>query len=314
MRLFLNLPRSPAPRSPVHISTDDIPIQALNADGSGPGSAGSGSSTPLTGGSVGIGGGVGGGGSASIALLLSISEEASEAAGNSSGGVGDNLGHRNAAGRGSGGSKSSDTPRVHKAPFSAFMSSKSKDKEASKQRDREAAAAAAAASGRSNGTGSAAAAKASSAAASGPSVVPGTAHRKEKFVNRNSIGAQLQISGDSADSGGAGDKTSPCSVVKRHIDFGMGAGTATSPTASAVALPSSTMSNGDATAPPPPVPERSMRSVSQDFHGVHLADLQLVDGSSNGSAADAFGESKRISVVEAKVHGMSAATVQVSQL
>lgn len=273
----------------VHIPADDIPIQALNADGSGPGSAGSGSSTPLTGGSV---GGGGGGGAAGVALLLSISEEAAEAA---AGGGSDQLGHRNAAARSS--SKSSDTPRVHKAPFSAFMSSKSKDKEASKQREREAAAAAAA-SVRSNGT--------APTATVVPSVPAASSHRKDKFVNRNSIGAQLQISGDSADSGG--DKTSPCSVIKRHVDFGIGPASATSPTASSAGL-----SNGDAATVAAAVVER-MRSVSQDFHGGQLAEVQLMDVSGvNGSAADAFGDSKRISVVEAKVHGLSG-TVQVSQL
>lgn len=278
------VPIHPTPTPP---SKDDIPIQAHKADGSA--AAGSGPSTPLSATATGTPAAAGG-----SAALVSISEESTSAD--------DQLGsQRNAAQRSSSGSKS-DTPRVHKAPFAAFKS-KSKDKEAQKQREREAAAAAASAAS------AAAAAAASAARSNGPSAATAvatlasstsaaSAQRKEKFHNRSSIGAQLQISGDSADSGSQ-DRTSPCSVIKR-LDFVLG-GTAASAASAAASLTSpmsQTMSNGDGY-----TTASAMRSVSQDFRA-ELAETP--------SAADAFGDSKRLSVVEAKANAGGATKTTTS--
>lgn len=312
----------------VYPHADDIPIQAINADGS-PATGSSGSGGPQS--AVG-----------NVVQLLSITEEADAAGADSL------LGHRNAATRSSSGTKA-DTPKVHKAPFSSFMS-KSKDKDKDKDKDRESSKPNIGSTGRSNGSlsGSALASAMSSTtslaagtdgttttttntttiggnSASSSVISARSAHRKDKFVNRSSVGASMQISGDSTDSSALNEKASPCSVIKRHLEFGTTS--ATSPTAAGVAIQMHhvvpAMGNGAATLNNDDV-HRVRLSVSQEFNGDNGTAIDVAGQLHDGSGAETFGgcvgnggghgDSKRVSVIETKVYASTAGSMQVSQV
>lgn len=159
-----------------------------------------------------------------------------------------------------------DTPKVHKGPFPAFK--KSKDKEAAKLT-----------SNKSNG--SLDISDTSIVAIKETSSATKASHKKEKFANRGSIGISLQMSVDAGD--GAADRASPGVVFKRHLDFG---------TSDMVALQS--FSNG--------IAEEDLvkSSAGGDNNGMNGGDA-TIESSADNFASD---QSKRISVVDMKMHSM----------
>lgn len=108
----------------------------------------------------------------------------------------------------------------------------------------------------------------------------GASHKKDRFANRGSIGISLQLSVDATDHV---DRSSPGVVFKRHPDADM--------------VPLHSLSNGT-------VDEEHTRTV-----GDHI--ISAGDTSMESSGADDFAaeQTKRISVVDMKMH-----TMQMSQV
>lgn len=179
--------------------------------------------------------------------------------------------HRTAANR-----SGKDTPKVHKVPFPAFK--KSKDKEAAKL-----------AANKSNGSVDTNDTSPSVAMAKEMNSATKASHKKDKFANRGSIGISLQMSVDAGD--GVADRALPSGggvVFKRHLDFG---------TSDMVALQS--FSNGSAEE------DQLKSSAAGDSNGLNGNET------TNESSADNFAsdQSKRISVVDMKMHTMQISNV-----
>lgn len=167
-----------------------------------------------------------------------------------------------------------DTPKVHKVPFPAFK--KSKDKEAAKL-----------AANKING--SLDVSDSSIVAPKETSNAIKASHKKDKFANRGSIGISLQMSVDAGD--GVPDRASPGSggaVFKRHLDFG---------TSDMVALQS--FSNGV------PDEDQAKSSAAGDSTGMNGSD-STIESSADNFASD---QSKRISVVDMKMHALQLSNV-----
>lgn len=179
--------------------------------------------------------------------------------------------HHQGSNRGGANRSGKDTPKVHKVPFPAFK--KSKDKEAAKL-----------AANKSNG--SIDISDTSSNTIKDSASATKASHKKDKFANRGSIGMSLQMSVDAGD--GATDRASPGVVFKRHLDFG---------TSDMVALQS--FSNGSAEEDP------VKTSAAGDSNGLKGSDT-IMESSADNFASD---QSKRISVVDMKMHSMQASHV-----
>lgn len=112
-------------------------------------------------------------------------------------------------------------------------------------------------------------------------VTKGAAHKKDRFANRGSIGISLQMS---VDAGDIADRSSPGIVFIRHPDSEI--------------VPLHSMTNGN-------VEEDLSRATSGD-NGIITGDNSMESSGADDFATD---QSKRISVVDLKMHSM-----QISQV